>query len=104
MKCNGQETKIARGKKHFVAGSDPILGVSVTPKSLRVSGVAPGHCELASLSPVRFLPRISQGVLVNIRWQLLPEPSGKFCQNSLAVLAIHPAMEETKERSCHAAA
>ena len=43
-------------------------------------------------------------VLANIRWQLLPEPSGKFCQNSLAVLAINPATEETKERRCHAAA
>src|SRR5947209_3034079 len=35
-------------------------------------------------------------VLANIRWQLLPEPSGKSCQNSLAVLAIDPATEETK--------
>lgn len=40
-------------------------------------------------------------VLANIRWQLLPEPSGKSCQNSPAVLAIHPG---TKKRSCHAAA
>lgn len=40
-------------------------------------------------------------LLANICWQLLPEPSGKSCQNSLAVLAIHPG---TKKRSCHAAA
>ena len=39
--------------------------------------------------------------LANIRWQFLPEPSGKSCQNSLAVLATDPA---TKKRSCHAAA
>ena len=93
-----------RGKKHFVAGSDPIFGVSITPKSLRASRVAPGHCELASLSPVRFCRVSHKRVLANIRWQLLPEPSGKFCQNSLAVLAINPATEETKERRCHAAA
>jgi len=40
-------------------------------------------------------------VLANIRWQLMPEPSGKSCQNALAVLATDPA---TKRRSCHAAA
>ena len=40
-------------------------------------------------------------VLANIRWQLLPEPSGKSRRNSLAVLATDPA---TKKRSCHATA
>src|SRR6266496_4987560 len=40
-------------------------------------------------------------VLANIRWQLLPEPSGKSCQNLLAVLATDRA---TTKRSCHAAA
>jgi hypothetical protein len=39
--------------------------------------------------------------LANIRWQFLPEPSGKSCQNSLAVLATDLA---TKKRSCYAAA
>jgi hypothetical protein len=43
-------------------------------------------------------------LLANIRWQLLPEPSGKSCQNSRAVLAIDPATKETKEGSCYAAA
>ena len=32
-----------------------------------------------------------------IRWQLLPEPLSKFDQNSLAVLAINPGTDETKD-------
>ncbi len=46
--------------------------------------------------------RVSHGrVLANIRWQFLPEPSGKSCQNLLAVLATDRA---TTKRSRHAAA
>jgi hypothetical protein len=40
-------------------------------------------------------------LLANIRWQLLPEPSGKSCQKLLAVLAINLA---TERRRCYAAA
>ena len=40
-------------------------------------------------------------VLATIRWQFLPEPSGKSCQNLLAVLATDRA---TTKRSRHAAA
>lgn len=40
-------------------------------------------------------------VPANIRWQLLPEPSGKFCQNSLATLAInHEAATRDGSRGC----
>jgi hypothetical protein len=40
-------------------------------------------------------------VLANIRWQFLPEPSDKYCQSLLAVIATDRA---TTERTCHAAA
>lgn len=42
-----------RGRKRFVAGSDPTLGASITPKSVRASGVAPGHsvCGLQANFP-----------------------------------------------------
>src|SRR5258707_5110270 len=85
-KCNGQQTKFRRGKKHFVAGGDPIFGVGITPKSLRASGVAPGHGELASLSPGRFLPRLS--------------PTGG-CPNSLAILArtFRPILPQLPRRA-----
>src|SRR5258708_38427891 len=89
-KSNGQQTKTRRGKKHFVAGSDPIFGVAITPKSLRASGVAPGHGQLASLSPVCFLPRLSRtsacqhslAILARTFGQILPELAGSSCHRS----------------------
>src|SRR5258708_31789858 len=98
-KSNGQQTKTRRGKKHFVAGSDPIFGVAITPKSLRASGGVPGHGELASLSPVRFLPRLSQtsacqhslATLARTFGQILPELAGSFC---------HTFSDEEKDLLC----
>jgi|SRR5579872_1021555 len=48
-----------------------------------------------------FSPRLSQTSASNIRWQLLPEQSGKPCQKLLAVLATNLA---TERRRCYAAA
>jgi hypothetical protein len=36
-----------------------------------------------------FAASLTNVLLASIRWQLLREPSGKFCQNSLAILAIN---------------
>jgi hypothetical protein len=64
-----------------MAGSDPILGAYITPKSLWASGVAPVH-EGTGPTHRRFV------FAALSKPELLPELSGKSCQNSLAILAI----------------
>jgi len=51
-----------------VAGSEPILGVSITPKSLRASGVAPGHsvCALQANFPAISRPQCRKFLLKQI--------------------------------------
>ena len=82
-------------------GATPFLALLSRQNPFGLRGSLPATVNwLRSLQFV--FCRVSHGrVLANIRWQFLPEPSGKSCQNSLAVLATDPA---TKKRSCHAAA
>src|SRR5450432_3958025 len=98
-----KKSKSDAAKNILWPGATPFLALVSLQNPFGLRGSLPATVNwLRCLQFV--LCRLShKGVLANIRWQLLPEPSGKFCQNSLAVLAINPA-EETKERSCHAAA
>ena len=82
-------------------GATPFLALLSRQDPFGLRGSLP-----ATLNWVRCLQfvfcRVShKPVRANIRWKLLPEPSGKSCQSSLAVFATHSA---TKKRSCYAAA
>jgi len=45
------------GKNVLWPGATPYFGASITPKSLRASGVAPGHSMFASLANLKVIPR-----------------------------------------------
>jgi hypothetical protein len=82
-------------------GATPFLALLSRQNPFGLRGSLPAtvnwlHCRLFVFCRVSHKP-----VRANIRWQLLPEPSGKSCQSSLAVFATHSA---TKKRSCYAAA
>jgi hypothetical protein len=81
-------------------GATPFLALvsRQTPFGLRRSH--PATVNLARCLQFVFCRVSHQRALANIRWQPLPEPSGKSCQNSLAILVTNLA---TKKRTCHAA-
>jgi hypothetical protein len=45
------------GKNVLWPGATPYFGASIAPKSLRASGVAPGHSVFASRSNLQAIPR-----------------------------------------------
>jgi hypothetical protein len=82
-------------------GATPFLALLSRQNPFGLRGALPTtvnwlRCRLFVFCRVSHKP-----VLANIRWQLLPEPSGKSCQNLLAVFATDRA---TTKRSCHAVA
>jgi hypothetical protein len=82
-------------------GATPFLALLSRQNPFGLRGSLPAtvnwlRCRLFVFCRVSYRP-----ALANIRWQFLPEPSGKSCQNSLAVLATDQA---TKKRTCYAAA
>jgi len=82
-------------------GATPFLALLSRQNPFGLRGSLPAtvnwlRCRLFVFCRVSHKP-----VLANIRWQLLPEPSGKSCQSSLAVFATH---SPTKKRNCYAAA
>jgi hypothetical protein len=82
-------------------GATPFLALVSRQNPFGLRGSLPAtvnwlRCRLFVFSLVSNKP-----MLANIRWQLLPEPSGKSCQSLLAVLATGLA---TKRRCCYAAA
>ena len=64
-----------------MAGSDPILGVCITPKSLRVLEVAPSMKAQAESITTSFC-HILKINSARAFWQILPELSGYFCQKT----------------------
>ena len=45
------------GENLLWPGATPTFGARITPKSLRASGVAPGHSMFASLANLKGIPR-----------------------------------------------
>jgi len=45
------------GKNVLWPGATPYFGATIAPKSLRASGVAPGHSLFASLANLKAIPR-----------------------------------------------
>ncbi len=54
---DGTRTKTVRGKNRSMAGSDPVFWREYAPKSLRASGVAPGHSLCALHTNFLAIPR-----------------------------------------------
>jgi hypothetical protein len=82
-------------------GATPFLALLSRQNPFGLRGSLPATVNWLRCLQFVFCRVSHRPALANIRWQFLPEPSGKSCQNSLAVLATDPA---TKKRSCYAAA
>ena len=99
-----KKSKSDAAKNILWPGATPFLGLVSRQNPFGFRGSLPATVNWLRCPQLGFCRVSHKRVLANIRWQLLPEPSGKFCQNSLAVLAINPATEKKNERRCHAAA
>jgi hypothetical protein len=82
-------------------GATPFLALLSRQNPFGLRGSLPATVNWLRCLQFVFCRVSHRPALANVRWQFLPEPWGKSCQNSLAVLATDPA---TKKRSCHAAA
>jgi hypothetical protein len=96
-----KKSKSDAAKNILWPGATPFLALLSRQSPFGLRGSLP-----ATVNWLRYLEFVFRRVshkplLANIRWQLLPEPSGKSCQKLLAVLAINLA---TERRRCYAAA
>lgn len=82
-------------------GATPFLALLSRQNPFGLRGALPATVNWLRCRLFVFCRVSHEPVLANIRWQFFPEPSGKSCQDLLAVLAIQQA---TKKRSRHAAA
>lgn len=95
------KSKSDASKNILWPGATPFLALLSRQNPFGLRGSLPATVNWLRCPRFIFCRVSDKPLLANICWQLLPECSGQSCQNSLAVLAIHPA---TKKRSCHAAA
>lgn len=66
-----------------MAGSDPILGMCITPKSLWASEVAPVHEGTGWLTAGLVFAAFFTTAFPRMPfWQILPEVTGSFCHGS----------------------
>src|SRR5437660_12263339 len=96
-----KKSKSDAAKNILWPGATPFLALLSRQNPFGLRGSLP-----ATVNCLRYLQfvfcRVShKPLLANIRWQLLPEPSGKSCQKLLAVLATDLA---TERRRCYAPA
>jgi hypothetical protein len=92
--------KVDAAKNILWPGATPFLALLLRQNPFGLRGSLPATVSWIHRLQFVFCRVSHKPVLANIRWQLLPEPSGKSRQNSLAVFATDP----TKKRSSHAAA
>lgn len=92
-----KKSKFDAAKNILWPGATPFLAVLSRQNPFGLRGSLPAAVNWLRLQFV-FCRLSHKHALANIPWQLLPEPSGNSCQNSLAVLATHRA---TKKGSCY---
>ena len=91
--------KFDAAKNILWPGATPFLALLSRQNPFGLRGSLPATLNWFRCRPFVFCRVSRKPVLADIRWQFLPEPSGKSCQNSLAVLATDPA---TEKRNCYA--
>jgi len=74
-------------------GATPFLALLSRQNPFGLRGSLPATVNWLRCRLFVFCRVSCKRLLANIRWQLLPETSGKSCQNLLAVLATYLATE-----------